>query len=360
MSSRAKALLDTGNLLHNLDIIRGLAPTSGIIAMVKANAYGHGIRSIASRLQHRVAAMGVSSLNEGITLREVGISCPIILMEGVLTPDELSAAIQNRLDLVFHDQHQLSLLESAHTTYTVSAWIKIDTGMSRLGFAPENLQQVHQKLSSTPFIKQPIGLMSHFACSDDRHNQYNHKQIELFESLARDFPGPKSLCNSGGIWLFPKQHYDYVRPGLALYGISPLIDKSATDLLLKPVMTLATSLLTVRYCDAGAGIGYGLRFVCPETMPVGVIAIGYGDGYPRSTTDGAPVLVNGVECKTAGRVSMDMTTIDLRSYPQAKPGDEVILWGDGLPLERLVPYTHNSKYDILTGVQNRVKFFWHD
>lgn len=358
MSRAALAILSTENLLHNLAIIKSHAPNSQVIAMIKANAYGHGLRSTALRLEKQVSSFGVASIDEAIALRRVGIKIPITLMEGVFEPDELLIAACENFHVVFHDEVQLQWLTMFSLPLQLTAWLKVDTGMGRLGFTLSQAHHAYEQLSGNPQIKQPIGIMSHFACADDAAHPLNQMQINNFEQFVHDKKGPKSLCNSAAIVAFPDQHYDAIRPGLALYGVSPLPHVSAATLKLKPVMTLQTRLMAVRHVQKNSTLGYGARFVCPEDMLIGVIAMGYGDGYPRTAQDGTPVLVNGIRCQLVGRISMDMITVDLQACPQAQVNDPVVLWGNGLPIEEVAQYTHQSPYDMLTAVQSRVKFHW--
>ena len=200
--------------------------------------------------------------------------------------------------------------------------------------------------------------MSHFACADDFEHLMNQKQVQTFHQFVEQLPGPKSFANSAAVFQFPQAHYNVVRPGLSLYGISSVRNKTASQLHLKPVMTLQTRLIAIRQFSQGSCIGYESNYTCPENMPVGVVAMGYGDGYSRSARNGTPVLVNGIRCPLVGRVSMDMMSVDLRNCSTAKVGDPVILWGDQLPLEEVAAYTTGSPYDLVTGVQQRVKFYW--
>lgn len=358
MGRAALATLSTQNLLHNLAVIKQQASQAKIIAMIKANAYGHGLRSTGLRLEPHVDSLGVASIDEAQALRKVGIKIPITLMEGVFEPQELILAAQENFHVVFHDGVQLQWIEEIDLPSPICAWLKIDTGMGRLGFSPEAATLAYEKLSRNKNIQQPVGIMSHFACADEKAHSLNQYQIDQFRSFIADKPGAKSLSNSAGIFSFDEVQYDFVRPGLALYGVSPLQNKTASDLGLKPVMTLQTQLMAVRKAAKNSSIGYGARYICPEDMPIGVIALGYGDGYPRSIKDGAPVLINGVRCPIIGRVSMDMITIDLRPYPQSKVHDQVILWGEGLPIEDVAQYTNQCVYDMLTAVQARVRFVW--
>ncbi|MBS1986875.1 alanine racemase [Candidatus Dependentiae bacterium] len=358
MSRATLAILSTENLLHNLSIIKKQAPGANIIAMVKANAYGHGLRSVSLRLDKQVDSLGVASINEALALRKAGVKGPITLMEGVFSPDELLIASCEKFHVVFHEWTQIKWLQSATLPIPLAAWLKIDTGMGRLGFLPEDVVDAYEQVQAHRSIAKPLGIMSHLACADETAHPLNKQQITLFAMLANSFSGPTSLCNSAALFTLPEYHYTTVRPGISLYGISPLPNLSAAQLGLKPVMTLQTRLMAVRVARKGSSIGYGAQFVCPEDMLVGVIAMGYGDGYPRSARNGTPLLVNGIRCHTIGRISMDMMTIDLRNCPDAQVADPVILWGDGLPLEEVVRFTSSIPYDMLTAIQTRVTFQW--
>ncbi len=359
MSRAAIAILSTENLFHNLDVLKAACRNHPeFIAMIKANAYGHGLRSVATRLEKKVESLGVASADEAIALRKIGIKSRITLIEGVFEPDELLVASSLNMEVVFHHESQIEWLEKTHLPLPLHAWIKINTGMGRLGFNLPEAQAAYQRLSQNPNIAQPIGILSHFACADEVNHPLNQVQIKNFNDFVKNLPGKKSICNSPAIFNFPDQARDVVRPGLALYGVSPIAGKSAQELGLKPVMTLQTRLIATHQHKKGSSIGYGSQFTCPVDMPVGVIAMGYGDGYPRTAQNGTPVLVNDVRCQVVGRVSMDMITIDLRSCPSAKIGDPVILWGNGLPIEEVAHHTAQVPYDLLCAIQPRVKFHW--
>lgn len=357
MGRTAVAILNTENLLHNLTIIKSRAPKSAIMAMIKANAYGHGLRSTALRLDGHVASFGVASIDEALALRKVGIRSKITLMEGVFEPAELVSASLENFDVVFHNHEQVSWLENAALASPLGVWLKVDTGMGRLGFNLDEAQALLKKLSLC-FVQRPLGIMSHFACADEREHVHNNFQIKQFQDLITNFSGTKSFNNSAAIFNFPDSNYDVVRPGLALYGVSPVFGTLGSDLLLKPVMTLQTSLIAVRQEKKGAFIGYGGTYRCPEDMPVGIMAMGYGDGYPQKNSNNTPVLVNNIRCQLIGRVSMDMAAVDLRACPQSRLGDPVTLWGAQLPLEEIASYTGRTAYDLLCAVQSRVKFQW--
>jgi alanine racemase len=358
MSRAAIATLSTENLLHNLSVMQQTGKPARVMAMVKANAYGHGLRSVALRLEKQVQSLGVSSIDEAIALREAGVKAPITLIEGVFEPEELLVAAAQNFHVVFHEARQLKWLQARRLPAPLHVWLKVDTGMGRLGFYREEAEKAYKQLSNCENVIPPVHILSHFACADAREHPLNRVQMDDFQSFIHNLPGLKSLANSAGAFQFPEARYDVIRTGIALYGASPCEKISAQEFELKPVMTLQTRLIAVRHMKKGSSIGYGARFVCPEDMPVGVIAIGYGDGYPRSAADGTPIIVNQKRCQIVGRVSMDMATIDLRACPGAKPGDPVVLWGEGLPIEEVATHTCHIAYDLLCGVQSRVKFHW--
>ncbi len=358
MSRSAIAILSTENLLHNLTVLKKAAPRSKVIAMVKANAYGHGLRSVSIRLDPYIDMLGVASLDEALALRKIGVKVPILLAEGVFEPSELSVAASENCHVVFHHETQLEWLEKSTLPLPLQAWIKINTGMGRLGFNLEQAYTYYNRLASNPQIQKPLRMISHFACADEKDNPLNTTQIKNFKALTRSLQTEFSFCNSAAIFNFPACHYEFIRPGLALYGVSPLKGIYASALNLKPVMTLQTRLISIQKMPKDAYVGYNARYQCPEEMPVGIVAFGYGDGYPLTAQDGTPVLINQKICTLIGRVSMDMMALDLRNCPTAQIGDLVTLWGEGLPIEEVAEHTSNISWDMLTGIQHRVKFFW--
>lgn len=367
MSRTACATLVTDHLIHNWQTLRQIAPTSGMWAMVKANAYGHGIRSVSQRLEPYLKpddAFGVASIDEAMALRKVGISSDIVLIEGVFDPSELELASVKGFTVVFHSKRQIEWLQQVTLTSPIRGWLKVNTGMGRLGVPMSDAISLWQMLSDCSSLQQPVGMMSHLACADDKTHPLNAKQMLAF-NIFRSLNVPLSLCASAGIVQWPSHHFDVVRPGLALYGASPISDISSRSLQLKPVMSLHTNIIALHQLDQGECVGYGGAFMCPERMPVGIVAMGYGDGYPRLATH-APVMVRGVVCRVIGRVSMDMMAIDLRPCLQhgqkAQEGDDVLLWGENacgyLPVEDVASSTNRVPYDLLTGVQHRVHFHW--
>lgn len=351
---RARVGLDA--LRSNLELARRAAPHSRVLAVVKANAYGHGLVPVARALAP-ADAFGVAGVEEALVLRQAGIEKPIVLLEGFFHAAELDEVLRHELSLVIHAPHQVEALATAGLPAPVRVWIKLDTGMHRLGFAPAELDAVRARLQAVAGV-EPAGLMTHFACADDRNDPATRRQLECFSEAARGLEGEHSLANSAALLGWPESHADWVRPGLMLYGISPFLDDTAADQGLTPAMTLETELIAIRECAAGEAVGYGGAWVCPEPMPVGVAAIGYGDGYPRHAPDGTPVLVDGRSTQLIGRVSMDMITLDLRGLPEARVGSRVTLWGEGLPVERIARAAGTIPYELVCAVTARVPLLY--
>jgi alanine racemase len=322
------------------------------MAIIKANAYGHGLLPVAQALAD-ADAFGVATLEEAIALREAGSERRIVLLEGAFEADEAMLIGGYRLDVVVHHRFQLEMLEQVRLSAPVDVWLKVDTGMHRLGFAVTDVAGAAQRLQQIAHVGR-IFLMSHFACADEPDNPCTRSQLQHFHDATDGLTGERSLANSAAILAWPETCLDWVRPGIMLYGSSPLAGTTAGELDLRPVMTLETRLIAVNKHRQGEAIGYGGDWVCPETMPIGVAAIGYGDGYPRHLPSGTPLLVNGMPAALAGRVSMDMITIDLRSVPDAAVGDAVTLWGNDLPADDIAGRAGTIAYELLCGVGSRV------
>jgi len=345
--------IDLKALRNNLQQVRHMAPASSVIAMVKANAYGHGLERIASALPD-AEALGVACCEEGLLLRAAGIKNPVVLMEGLFAASELDKAVENNFILVVHHLSQIEMLEKHAISKPVSVWLKIDTGMHRLGFEASVVPDVYARLMNCPSVKKPIGLMTHFAESDVLDRAVTRQQIDMFNTVTQNLSGPRSLANSAGIIAWPSAHADWVRPGIMLYGASPFVGHRGVEHHLQPVMSLTSELIAIHHLSKGSQVGYGGTWTCPEDMRVGVIGIGYGDGYPWHAKNGTPILVNGRPCSLAGRVSMDMITVDLRTQPEANVGDPVLLWGPGLPVEVVAEYSDTTGYELLTRITQRV------
>jgi len=351
MSRAAKVRLDLGALAHNLRRVREAAPRRRVAAAVKADGYGHGLVRVAQTLD--ADAFAVACIEEALILREAGISRPILLLEGVFEATELPWCARHELEIAVHHPEQVSMLEHARLERPLRVWLKIDSGMHRLGLEPETVPSMWRRLRDCPAVRPDLGLMSHLARADERDCPYTPRQLQRFESATAGLSGERSLANSAGILGWPQTHFDWVRPGIMLYGASPFADSLAPDEGLRPVMTMSTRLIAIKRLSAGEPVGYGGTWTCPEDMDVGVAAIGYGDGYPRHAPSGTPVLLNGREAALIGRVSMDMITVDLRRHPEARVGDPVVLWGEGLPVERIAQLAGTISYTLTCGVKAR-------
>jgi alanine racemase len=357
MTRPARARINLHALQHNFSRVRQAAPHSHIMAIVKANAYGHGLVRVAQALS-AADAFGVACLDEAISLREAGCDRRIVLLEGLFSAEDVGLINGYRLDVVIHHASQLALLEQGRLLRPLDVWVKLDTGMHRLGFEPDSIASVTARLRGIPQLGN-IHYMSHFCCADDLDNAATDRQLQVFLGAVAVTGSEQTLANSAAILGWPDTHRDWVRPGIMLYGSSPLSGHSAQSLDLQPVMTLSTRLIAVNARRQGDAIGYGGDWTCPVDMRIGVAAIGYGDGYPRHAPSGAPVRVNGKPAALAGRVSMDMICIDLSDHPDAQVGDEVILWGEGLPVDAVATAAGTISYELLCSVGSRVQFEYH-
>lgn len=352
MTRPARALLSAQALRQNYQRVRAAAPNAKIMAVIKANAYGHGM-AWAARVLRDADGFAVASVEEGAELRAAHIAQPICLLEGFFDAAELPEIVRHRLMPVVHHPGQLAMIEQAAGLAGLEVWLKVDTGMHRLGFPPEVAAAAAARLTACPAVAG-VRWLSHFANADNRFDTATTYQIERFLKLLDGLSVERSLANSAGILAWPASHLEWVRPGIMLYGGSPLIGHGAVELNLKPVMTLETRLIAVHRRKKGEAVGYGGDWICPEDMPVGVAAIGYGDGYPRHAPPGTPVLVNGARAPLIGRVSMDMITVDLRAQPQARVDDPVVLWGEGLPVDEIAAQAGTISYELLCCVTSRI------
>lgn len=327
MHTPIRATIDTAALRHNLACVRRHAPHSRVMAVIKANGYGHGLETVARALDG-ADAYGVARLDEALALRAAGIESRILLLEGVLDPDQLAAAGQARLDVMVCSLEQLEMLEQRDGTTPLHAWLKVDTGMNRLGLRPEAYADAHARLRRAPGIAPDPVLATHFASAEEPGDPLTRAQLESFARATAGLAGPRSLANSAGILDWPEARADWVRPGIMLYGITPRATGTGAGLGLRPVMSVETRVLAVRTVRAGETVGYNGTWRAARESRVAVVAAGYGDGYPRSSPAGTPVLVNGQRAPLAGRVSMDMLTVDVTDLPPVRPGDPVGLWGE--------------------------------
>lgn len=353
MTRGTRATVDCAALRHNLAVARRSAPSARVIAVIKSNGYGHGLLPVARTLAADADAFAVTCLDEARPLREAGLDQRIVLLEGVYEPAELAEAGALGADLVVHADWQVEVFESAASGRPVDVWLKVDSGMHRLGFAPERVPDIHRRLAACGRVGE-IRFMTHLARADDRDCGYTRDQLSAMDRACEALAGERSLANSAGTLAWPETHGDWVRPGIMLYGASPFCDGRPERPPLRPAMVLESRLVAVSQRRAGDLIGYGGTYTCPEPMPVGVVSIGYGDGYPRHAPSGTPVLVGGVRARTVGRVSMDMLCVDLRPCTQAREGERVVLWGEGLPAEEVAEHAGTIAYELFCHVTARV------
>lgn len=348
-----QATIDRSALEHNFKQIQSRAPRSAILAMVKSNAYGHGLERVAKVLTE-ADGFGVACVDEVERLRNADIRQTIVLMTGFHTPEELLCLNQLEATPVIHNELQLNILSESNLSTPLSVWVKVDIGMGRLGFQPTEVSIVLERLRNLSPQVKILGLMAHFSSADSLASPSTPQQMTSFQQLLQTHHLPGSLAHSAGIFGWQASLHDWIRPGIAIYGVSPFPDCTGLDLNLRPVMTLKSRLLAVHQLAKGSSVSYGGLFVCPENMPVGVVEIGYGDGYPRHAAMGTPILIHGQRCALIGRVCMDMLLVDLRSAPSAQIGDEAILWGEGLPIEEIAKCADTIGYELLCHVSQRV------
>lgn len=355
MSRPSLAIIDTQAFVANYRHAKSLAPGARAVAVIKANAYGHGAVALGRILAPEADAFGVASSEEAMELRESGIGNPILLLEGPFDPAEIDDAARHDLMPVIHSDTQLEWLLAARPVRPLTVWLKVDTGMHRLGFTPQELPGVHARLRASRNVDRII-LMSHFACADETDRPATEHQLALFREASHGLEGAASLANSAAILAWPRTHADWIRPGIMLYGSSPLAADHPAGDPLKPVMRLESELISLHQLDTGDSIGYGGRYTCSEPTRVGVVAMGYADGYPRHAPDGTPVAVNGQLTRLIGRVSMDMLTVDLNRQPDARIGDPVQLWGDQVSANEVAMLSGTIAYELFTGITRRVHF----
>ncbi len=345
-----RARFDLEALRHNLAVARARAPRSRAWAVIKANAYGHGIVRTAEAL-HSADGYALLDLDDAVRLREAGIRKPILLLEGVFALEDLGVVAEHGLSIVVHTAEQIDLLESAGLPVRVPVYLKMNSGMNRLGFTPERYRAVCKRLSGMSAVGA-ITLMTHFADADGASGIAD--QLARFGAATADLGLPRSLANSATVLRFPEAHADWIRPGIMLYGCSPFADESAASLGLRPVMTLESELIAIQSLKPGDRVGYGGTFTVERPMRIGVVACGYADGYPRHAPTGTPVLVEGRRTRTLGRVSMDMITVDLTEIPEAGIGSPVVLWGEGLSADDVAAAAGTVSYELLCALAARV------
>jgi alanine racemase len=341
----ARALIDLGALRHNYRLARTLGGGKAL-AIVKADAYGHGAVACAQALEPEADGFGVACIEEALELRAAGITKPILLMEGFFEVSELPLIVEHGLWTAVASQWQVDALAAFRTDAVISVWLKLDSGMHRLGLSPDAFRVAHAQLSALPHVG-PLVLMSHFARADELGSPRTREQLAVFQRAIEGLAGETALCNSPALLGWPQVRSDWVRPGLMLYGADPLYPQPSPHAgQLRPVMTLESKVIAVRELAVGDPLGYGARFVAQRPTRVGVVAMGYADGYPQFAPNGTPVLIDGVAGELIGRVSMDMLTVDLTDHPQAGHGSVVQLWGSAPTIAELAPRCGTSAYRL--------------
>lgn len=354
MTPMVSATVDSAALRHNLEIVRRWAPMSRVMAVIKANAYGHGLVAVARALES-ADAFAVARVDEGLTLRAAGINRPTVLLEGVFDREQQDAAAAAGFELVVHTLEQIELLRSAAGGQRFKVWLKLDSGMNRLGFKGDAFGAAHASLSALESVNSPVNLFTHLASADEPELSTTADQLARFADATRFLPGERSVANSAGMLSFAEAQCDWVRPGLLLYGVSPIAGAVGADYGLRPAMTLSSHVIAVKDVSTGERVGYGGAWTASRATRLAVAAAGYGDGYPRNLDSGTPVLVNGERAGLAGRVSMDMIGIDVTDLKrEPKLGDPVVLWGEGLPVEEIAVWADTIPYALLCGISQRV------
>lgn len=351
MPRPTRALVDLSALQHNYRLACGRAAPGQAMAVIKADGYGHGIARVAGALAQLAPCFAVACIEEALSIRQAGVNQPVVLLEGVHSAEDLAICASKGFEPVLHKAEQLAWLEQGSARPPI--WIKLNTGMNRLGFPPAQLPQCLDRVRQQGV--EVRGVMTHFACSDDLNDDFTQVQTRTLEEAASGYPElALSLANSAAHFRPGQPMHDWSRPGIMLYGATPMLVASAAELGLQPVMTLESELIAVRTLNPGDRVGYGGSWIAEQPTPMGIVAIGYGDGYPRHAGTGTPAAVNGRRVRLIGRVSMDMLAVDLSDVPDARVGDRVELWGTQISVDEVAASAGTIGYELLTGVTVRV------
>ena len=353
MSRPTRAVIDLQALRHNYQLAQSLAPDSKTMPMVKANAYGHGAVKVSQALSDIAPAFGVACIEEALELRSAGIKQPILLLEGAFDAAELKVTATKGFWVMVENHQQKQAIIDADLALPLTVWLGVDTGMHRLGFHSDEINEVYKTLNSSRNVSQPIVVTSHFACADDLHSDATAKQIATFKVCA-PVAAMQSLANSAAILAWPKAQREWQRPGYMLYGNSPFAGPQENADKLKPVMSFESAVISLRSIAAGESVGYTANWTAERDSTIATITVGYGDGYPRNASNGTPVLINGVRYPLVGRVSMDMITVDVTELSDVAIGDKAVLWGPELPVNEVASYCGTIGYELLTRMPGRV------
>lgn len=335
---------------HNLELVRQRTPGARIWAIVKANAYGHGIERIYPGLG-KADGIGLLDLDEAVRVRALGWTKPVLLLEGIFTPDDVAVADELRLSVAVHCTEQLDLLCAAKVKQPIDINLKMNSGMNRLGFRPDAFRAAWERAKASASIGE-ITLMSHFASADEGDLDW---QVERFDAASREIPGARCLANSAAALWHPRAHRDWVRPGIVLYGGSPSgVSSDVADIPLRASMSLTSQIIGTQTLSPQETVGYGRKFAANEPMRIGVVACGYADGYPRHAPTGTPIAVDGTLTRVVGRVSMDMLTVDLTPCPNARVGSQVELWGNRVKIDDVAHAAGTIGYELMCALARRV------
>ncbi|OFZ65714.1 MAG: alanine racemase [Betaproteobacteria bacterium RBG_16_56_24] len=341
--------IDLCALENNLQVARR-ATSSRIMSVIKAEGYGHGLLRVAEALA-ATDGFALLDIQDAVRLREAGFRQAILLLEGFFSAEDLPVIAEYDLTSVIHSAEQIAMLDAYPGKGTLDVWLKVNSGMNRLGVAPHKVAEIMERLRRHRAVRN-ITLMTHFANADEPRGVA--EPLALFNDVAAPHRVARSLANSAALLRYPETHADWVRPGIMLYGASPFAEVSAQQLGLKPAMTLTSRIIATQDLRAGDEVGYGALFRAEREMRAGIVACGYADGYPRHAPSGTPVRVDGQRAQTLGRVSMDMLCVDLSALPQAGTGSEVILWGEGLPIEEVARAAGTISYELMCALTARV------
>ena len=353
MGRAATATINFDAIRANYRLAKSLSNGQKAVAIIKADAYGHGAPVVANALAAEADAFGVACIEEALELREAGIKNPILLLEGFFTADELPLIAQHNLWTSVHSLSQIEDIKNAKLKNSINVWLKMDTGMHRLGIAPEDYMGAYTALKSLPQVKEVV-LMSHFSSSDNLSVDTTNEQINCFNTFSASIDAPVSLANSAGTLGHADARREWQRPGIMLYGATPFEQSHPQGDLLRSAMTLSSEVIAIHHLQPGEGVGYSRTFVCDKPTVVGTVAMGYADGYPRHAKNGTPILVNGQLTRTIGRVSMDMLAVDLTDLENVEVGAYVECWGENLPAAQVAPHCDTIPYTLFTGITRRV------
>lgn len=360
MSRPTEILIDLEALKHNCRLAKSLSGRGNVIAVVKADAYGHGAADIALKIEPEVSMFAISCMEEAISLRKHGVSLPLLLLEGCFSEEEYALASGQNIQLVIHNNEQARMLSRQNLQHKVKVWLKVDSGMHRLGVMPEEVEAVFEQLMASDNVSE-IVLMTHLASADSQSPEFTLEQLRRFEEVKSNLVNRHSarievsIANSAGLICWPDARSDWNRPGIMLYGLSPLdVSQECADKL-QPVMTFRSEVIAVRNIQAGESVGYGNTWTASRSSQIATLAVGYGDGYPRTAKSGTPVLINGQRCPLVGRVSMDMICVDVTDIGMVEIGDSAELWGKSLKANEIAEYSGSIGYELVTRMPKRTK-----